>query len=105
MKLLLKYLRGSCNLSAYSEKRNIEYANNNKIKLVAKLNLSVTQGYRKKEDEFELNKDAGMYVCKAGHMAIKKFRQGEKGVAVNQTDTYIISGSYWYGNAGSNGDI
>jgi len=60
------------------------------IKLVAKLNPSVTQGYRKKEDEFEFNKDAGMYVCKAGHMAIKKARQGKKGVAVNQTDTYYF---------------
>ena len=48
------------------------------IKLVAKLNPSVTQGFRKKEDEFEFNKDAGMYVCKAGHMAIRKARQGKK---------------------------
>ncbi|SIT07619.1 hypothetical protein SAMN05421787_1148 [Virgibacillus pantothenticus] len=40
--------------------------------LVAKLNPAITQGYRKKEDEFEFNKDAGMYVCKAGHMAIGK---------------------------------
>lgn len=76
--------------AAYSEKGNIEYTNNNEIKLVAKLNPSVTQGYRKKEDEFDFNKDAGMYVCKAGHMAIKKFRQGKKGVATNQTDTYYF---------------
>jgi len=27
-----------------------------------------------KEDAFEFNKDAGMYVCKAGHMAIRKAR-------------------------------
>ncbi len=39
--------------AAYSEKGNIEYANTHEIKLVAKLNPSVTQGYRKKEDEFE----------------------------------------------------
>jgi IS5 family transposase len=76
--------------AAYSEKGNIEYTNKNGIKLVAKLNPSVTQGCRKNEDEFEFNKDAGMYVCKAGHMAIKKFRQGKKGVAVNQTDTYYF---------------
>ena len=76
--------------AAYSEKGNIEHANKNEIKLVAKLNPSVTQGYRKKEDEFEFNKDAGMYVCKAGHMAIRKARQGKKGVAVNQTDTYYF---------------
>ena len=28
------------------------------------------------KDDFEYNKDAGMYVCKAGHMAIRKVRQG-----------------------------
>ncbi len=76
--------------AAYSEKRNIEYANKHGIKLVAKLNPSVTQGFRNKEDEFEFNKDAGMYVCKAGHIAIRKARQGKKGVAVNQTDTYYF---------------
>lgn len=60
------------------------------MKLVAKLNPSITQGYRKKEDEFDFNKDAGMYVCKAGHMAVRKARQGKKGVAVNQTHTYYF---------------
>jgi transposase len=76
--------------AAYSEKGNIEYSNENNIKLVAKLNPSVTQGFRKKEDEFEFNKDAGMYVCKEGHMAIRKARQGKKGVATNQVDTYYF---------------
>lgn len=76
--------------SAYSEKGNIEFTNENKINLVAKLNPSVTQGYRKKEDEFEFNKDAGMYVCKAGHMAIRKARQGKKGQSTNQTTTYYF---------------
>lgn len=76
--------------AAYSEKGNIEFSNKNEIKLVSKLNPSVTQGFRKKEDEFEFNKDAGMYVCKAGHMAIRKARQGKKGVATNQTDTYYF---------------
>lgn len=76
--------------AAYSEKKNIEYANENEIKLVAKLNPSVTQGFRKKEDEFEFNKDAGMYVCKAGHLAVRKARQGKKGVSTNQMDTYYF---------------
>jgi Transposase domain (DUF772)/Transposase DDE domain len=76
--------------AAYSEKGNIEYTNKNEIKLVAKLNPSVTQGVRTKEDEFEFNKDAGMYVCKAGHMAFRKARQGKKGVATNQVDTYYF---------------
>ncbi|CEH32367.1 Transposase IS4 [Aneurinibacillus migulanus] len=76
--------------TAYSEKGNIEYSQENDIKLVAKLNPSVTQGNRKKEDEFEFNKDAGMYVCKAGHMAIRKARQGKKGVGKNQKNTYYF---------------
>ena len=76
--------------SAYSEKGNIEFANKNNMKLVSKLNPSVTQGFRKKEDEFQFNKDAGMYVCKEGHMAIRKARQGKKNVSTNQTDTYYF---------------
>lgn len=76
--------------AAYSEKGNIVYTKKKEMKLVAKLNPSVTQGFRKKEDEFEFNKDAGMYVCKAGHLAIRKARQGKKGGAANQTDTYYF---------------
>jgi hypothetical protein len=76
--------------AAYSEKGNIEYINENEIKLVAKLNPAVTQGFRTKEEEFEFNKDAGMYVCKAGHMAIRKARTGKKGVGKNQKDTYYF---------------
>ena len=48
------------------------------LQLVSKLNPNITQGTRKKEDEFEFNKDAGMYVCKAGHMAIRKARTWKK---------------------------
>lgn len=76
--------------AAYSEKENIKYSKKNDIRLVAKLNPLVTQGNRMKEDEFEFNKDAGMYVCKAGHMAIRKGRQGKKDVGKNQTDTYYF---------------
>lgn len=76
--------------AAYSEKGNIELSEKENIKLVAKLNPSVTQGYRKKEDEFQFNKDAGMYTCKAGHMAIRKARQGKKEVAQNQVDCYYF---------------
>ena len=76
--------------AAYSEKGNIELVHENNIKLVAKLNPSVTQGFRKKEDEFQFNKDAGMYVCKAGYMAIRKARQGKKGIGKNQQDCYYF---------------
>jgi hypothetical protein len=76
--------------TAYSEKDNLTYAKQSDIELVAKLNPLITQGGRKKEDEFLFNKDAGMYVCKAGHMAIRKARQGKKGVGKNQQDTYFF---------------
>lgn len=76
--------------TAYSEKNNIAYTKDNNIELIAKLNPLITQGNRQKEDEFQFNKDAGMYVCKAGHMAIRKARQGRKNVGKNQVDTYYF---------------
>ena len=76
--------------SAYSEKGNIELTQRKKIQLVAKLNPSVTQGFRNKEDEFQFNKDAGMYICKAGHMAIRRARQGKKNIGKNQADCYYF---------------
>lgn len=76
--------------AAYSEKGNIEMAEREGVKLVAKLNPNVTQGTRAKEDEFQFNKDAGMYVCKAGHMAIRKARQGKKNIGKNQVDCYYL---------------
>nr|WP_181978763.1 hypothetical protein [Bacillus thuringiensis] len=51
----------------------------------------MTQGYRKKEDEFEFNKDVGMYVYMvAGHMAIRKCCQGKKGGGANSTNIYCF---------------
>jgi IS5 family transposase len=59
--------------AAYSEKENIDYANGEKINLVSKLSKTVTHGNgRLNSNKFEYNKDAGMYVCEAGHMSIKK---------------------------------
>lgn len=63
---------------AYSEKNNLEYCENNNIKNVSKLSNFVTHGNTQRNNDFEYNKDAGMYVCKAGHMAIKKGKQGSK---------------------------
>jgi len=76
--------------AAYSGKENIKLTGEQNIKIVAKLNPSITQGFRKNEDKFDYNKDADMFVCPAGHMAIRKARQGQKNVATNQTDTYYF---------------
>jgi hypothetical protein len=76
--------------TAYSEIDNLQYANGNELQLVSKLNPTITHGTRKKEDEFEYNKDAGMYVCKAGHMAIRKRRQERKNQKKNPRDMYYF---------------
>lgn len=76
--------------TAYSEKRNLEYAKENQIRLISKLNPMVSCGARKKEDEFQFNKDAGMFVCPDGHMAIRKARQGKKNQSQNQVTTYYF---------------
>lgn len=77
--------------AAYSEKGNLDYAKENNIKLISKLNPMVSQGPRKAEDEFEFNKDAGMYVCPAGHMAIRKAKQGKKSKERNQVTAYYFN--------------
>jgi len=77
----------------YSEQENIIYSNTNKINLVAKLNPNITHCARSKEEEFKFNKEAGMYVCKAGHLAIRKARTGKKNTGrngKNQKDTYYF---------------
>lgn len=76
--------------TAYSEKGNLEYAKGNQIKLISKLNPMVSCGTRKKEEEFQFNKDAGLFVCPAGHMAIRKARQGKKAQSKNQVTTYYF---------------
>lgn len=76
--------------AAYSGKENIQLTSEQNIKIVAKLNPTITQGFRKTEDQFDYNKDADMYVCPAGHIAIRKAKQGKKDVGQNQVNTYYF---------------
>lgn len=76
--------------SAYSGKENLKIASAQNIKVVAKLNPSITQGFRKDEDQFDYNKDADRFVCPAGHLATRKARQNRKNVGKNQVDTYYF---------------
>lgn len=76
--------------AAYSGKENLDMGEAEKIKIVSKLNPSISQGIRSEEDKFDYNKDAGMFVCPAGHLAVKKARQGKKNVPSNQVDTYYF---------------
>ena len=76
--------------AAYSGKENLSLAGEQNIKVVAKLNPAITQGFRKDEDKFDYNKDADMFVCPAGHIAIRKACQGKKNIGKNQTITYYF---------------
>ena len=76
--------------AAYSGKENLKLANEQEIRVVAKLNPSITHGLRKQEGIFDYNKDAGMFVCPSGHMAIRKARQGKKDQGKNQKYTYYF---------------
>ena len=75
---------------AYSGKENLKLALKEDIKIVAKVNPSITQGFRKEEEQFSFNKDADRFVCPAGHLAIRKARQGRKNVGKNQVETYYF---------------
>jgi hypothetical protein len=76
--------------SAYSGKENLKLASEQHIKVVAKLQPSISQGTRKDEDKFDYNKDADMFVCPAGHLSIRKARQGKKNVGTNQKYSYFF---------------
>jgi len=75
--------------AAYSEKDNIAYAKDNNINLISKLNKTIThsQSIRTNSNVFEFNKDAGMYVCQAGHMSFKKTSTRPKKHAKDGTGT------------------
>lgn len=76
---------------AYSEEENLKYCEDNNIKNVSKLSDIVLYGNGKHDERFEFNKDAGMYVCPAGHMAIKKVHQ--KG---NEHNNYTEVDNYFF---------
>lgn len=61
---------------AYCSKENLEESKEKKIAVVSKLNSAVLGC--KNDDRFTFNKDAGMYVCPAGHMAVKKYVAKDK---------------------------
>src|SRR5690606_14623463 len=78
--------------AAYSGKENLKLQDKEgrSLKLVAKLNPVISQGSRKEEARFEYNKDAAMFVCPAGHMAMRKARQGKKNRGKNQATVYYF---------------
>lgn len=61
------------------------------FELIAKLNpvISNTSG-AEGSNGFSFNKDAGMFVCPEGHMAIRKARTGRKNIRINQRMSYYF---------------
>lgn len=57
---------------AYGSAANLKLAKEEKFRLVARPNPMLQKGNEFKDDGFELNKDAGMYTCPAGHLAVSK---------------------------------
>ena len=78
--------------TAYSDKDNIILSQDeeNGFELVAQLHPVISPGFRKEEDKFEFNKDAGMFVCPAGHMAVRKACQGKRSQGVYRTMVYFF---------------
>ena len=76
--------------TAYSGDSNLKKAKEEGYRIVAKVNPSISQGSRSESEQWEYNKDAGMYICPAGHMAIRKAKQGKKNQQGNQTLTYYF---------------
>ena len=56
--------------TAYSGDSNLKQAQEAGYRIVAKVNPAISQGFRSESEQWEYNKDAGMYICPAGHMAI-----------------------------------
>lgn len=77
---------------AYAGKENLKLKDQqgNKIKIVARINPTITHGARKDEEKFDYNKDADLFVCPAGHLAMYKKVQGKKIHRCNQTMTYYF---------------
>lgn len=74
--------------TAYSSDSNLKQAKEEGFTIVAKVNPVISQGHRSESEQWEYNKDAGMYVCPAGHMAIELKKHGRK--TQNQIYSYFF---------------
>lgn len=61
--------------TAYSGSDNLKYAEENEIAIIAKLHPIISNGTGRKREGFEFNKDADMYQCPAGHLALWKSKE------------------------------
>jgi len=61
-----------CGDTAYSSKDNLEYAEQNEIKMISKLHPVISNGNGQHREGFEFNKDADTYQCPAGELSVRK---------------------------------
>lgn len=82
--------------TAYSGKGNLELAESKaapekSFKLIAKLNPVISNSVRlEKETGFTYNKDAGMFVCPAGHISIRKTKHKPTKSGKNVREVYYF---------------
>jgi len=69
--------------AAYSSKDNLDYTKTKKIKLISKLNPTISNGTGVAAKGFVYNKDADMYQCPAGHLAVRKSKSSRAKVDKN----------------------
>lgn len=75
---------------AYSADENLKKGAEEGFELVARLHPIISNGRRSESDKFEFNKDAGMVICPAGHMAISKVLKRNASSQRNPTNTYYF---------------
>ena len=74
--------------AAYSGDSNLKKGKDEGFKIVSKLMPCISQGFKSESEKWDYNKDAGMFVCPAGHMAIRKAKQG--GNKANKVQVYFF---------------
>ncbi len=75
--------------AAYSGKENLKIASEQNIKIVARLNPSITQGFRKDEDKFDYNRECRP-ICLPSRTSGDREGDGKKNIGENQVDTYYF---------------
>lgn len=89
-------VRGVIGDTVYSGKKNLELAESKdepdkSFELISKLNPIISDStHAEGEGGFSYNKDADLFVCPEGHMAVRKARTGQRNCNKNQVTTYYF---------------
>ena len=67
-----------CGDTAYSSKDNLEYAKQNGVSMISKLNPTVSSVVDREVNGFVFNKDANTYQCPAGHLSTRKAKSSKR---------------------------